>query len=203
LEEKVTFILAEALRPFLERSSQRHSHLCPRQVLGVRMGLAGAAVLGMPVPRSDKRLLAIVETDGCFVDGVEVSTGCTVGKRTLRVEDYGKVALTVVNIENGESIRLSPAAGVRERAGSYSRQALPGENRSYFQMLVGYQLMPAEELLTIRPVRLVRPVKEILSHPLARARCARCGEEIINERQKIQEGVTLCQSCAMGGYYQG
>ena len=29
------------LAELLERSSRRHSHLCPRQVLGVRMALAG------------------------------------------------------------------------------------------------------------------------------------------------------------------
>jgi formylmethanofuran dehydrogenase subunit E len=71
----------------LEESAARHSHLCPRQVLGVRIGLVGAAALGIDAPRLDKRLLVILETDGCFADGVEVTTGCSVGHRTLRVED--------------------------------------------------------------------------------------------------------------------
>ena len=31
----------------LEKSSQHHSHLCPRQILGVRIGLAGMAALGL------------------------------------------------------------------------------------------------------------------------------------------------------------
>lgn len=202
MEEKIDdFILVEGLRLFLEHSSQRHSHLCPRQVLGVRMGLAGAAALGMDVPRLDKKMLAIVETDGCFVDGVEVATGCSVGKRTLRVEDYGKVALTLVNVEKGECLRLSPREKVRERAGLFSRSVLRSEERTYYQMLVGYQLMPDEELLVIRPVKLVRPIQEIISHPAARAKCSRCGEEIINEREKAQDGVILCTSCALGGYY--
>ena len=57
-----------------EISSQRHSHLCPRQVLGVRIGLAGTHALGIEVPQKKKRLLIFVETDGCFTDGVEVAT---------------------------------------------------------------------------------------------------------------------------------
>ncbi len=35
------------------------------------MGLAGASALGLDVPRSDKGLLVILETDGCFADGIE------------------------------------------------------------------------------------------------------------------------------------
>jgi len=78
------------LQPLLEKSSRDHSHLCPRQILGVRMGLAGMAALGFDAPPDKKRLLVIVENDGCFADGVIAATNCTVGHRTLRVEDYGK-----------------------------------------------------------------------------------------------------------------
>ena len=38
------------LSRLLERSAARHSHLCPRQVLGVRMGMAGLAALGLEAP---------------------------------------------------------------------------------------------------------------------------------------------------------
>ena len=44
--------------------------------------------------------LIIVETDGCFVDGIEVSTGVTVGHRSLRVVDLGKIAATFVSLAN-------------------------------------------------------------------------------------------------------
>ena len=72
------------IQTLLEQASARHSHLCPRQVLGVRMALAGAAALGLELPRNDKTLLVIAETDGCFVDGLEVAAGVTPGHRTLR-----------------------------------------------------------------------------------------------------------------------
>src|SRR5512147_77469 len=96
------------LPTLLAASAARHSHLCPRQVLGVRTGLAGLAALSLLPPLRDKRLLVIVETDGCFTDGIEVSTGVAVGHRTLRVEDYGKIAATFVNIPTGEALRISP-----------------------------------------------------------------------------------------------
>ena len=80
------------LQELLRQSAELHRHLCPRQVLGVRMGLAAGQLLGLSLPQADKRLLTIVETDGCFTDGVAVAANCWVGRRTLRVLDYGKVA---------------------------------------------------------------------------------------------------------------
>src|SRR5439155_26987565 len=78
----------------------RH-HLCPRQVIGARMGLLAGELLGLELPQADKRLLVIVETDGCAADGVAVACNCWVGRRTLRVEDYGKVAATFVDTHTG------------------------------------------------------------------------------------------------------
>ena len=40
----------------LAQSVARHHHLCPRQVLGVRIGLAGARAVKLEVPRRDKRV---------------------------------------------------------------------------------------------------------------------------------------------------
>ena len=82
------------LANLLQRSASDHSHLCPRQVLGVRMGLAGLKVLGVEAPINAKTMLIIIETGGCFADGIRVATGATVGHRTMRVEDLGKIAAT-------------------------------------------------------------------------------------------------------------
>jgi formylmethanofuran dehydrogenase subunit E len=44
--------------PF-EALSRLHPRLCPRQVLGVRMGHQAGELLNLQVPRIDKRILAI------------------------------------------------------------------------------------------------------------------------------------------------
>ena len=182
---------------FLEACSAYHHHLCPRQVLGVRIGLAGAAGLGLPVPRLDKRLLVILESDGCFVDGVSVVTGCTVGHRTLRVEDYGKIAATFVDVVTEQALRLAPRLDVRQRAWAYA----PEENRRYFAQLQAYQVMPDEELLMVQAVRLTTPVSALVGRPGVRVNCAVCGEEIINQREIFFEGTPVCKACAGGAYY--
>ena len=43
----------------LDESSSRHKYLCPRQVLGARMELFAAELLGIELPRNAKRLLVI------------------------------------------------------------------------------------------------------------------------------------------------
>jgi len=186
------------LQHILARTSARHQHLCPRQILGARIGMAGGAALGLPLPRTDKRLLVILETDGCFADGVEVATGCTVGHRTLRVVDYGKIAATLIDTKTEEAIRLAPQLDVREKADLYA----PHEPRRYFAQLHAYQIMPDSELLTIQAVTLTTPVKALISRAGLRVNCATCGEEIINERELLCEGRPLCQSCAGNRYYQ-
>ncbi|UCH59740.1 MAG: hypothetical protein JSV61_16205 [Anaerolineales bacterium] len=186
------------LAQLLEMSAARHSHLCPRQVLGVRMGLAGGAALSLAVPRQDKRLMAILETDGCFADGVEVASGCTLGHRTLRVEDYGKVAATFVDVTNESAVRISPRPEIRQQAFMYTED----EERRYFAQLHAYQVMPTNELLVFQPVRLSKRVAQIVSRPGVRVNCTECGEEIINERE-IQRGeMILCQGCAGLAYYR-
>lgn len=191
-------MLSPVLQAILAESSARHSHLCPRQVLGARIGLAGGAALNLDLPRTDKQLLIFVESDGCFADGVEVATGCTMGHRTLRLEDYGKIAAVFVDIESERAVRVAPRLDVRERAYAYA----PSERRHYFVQLQGYQVMPDEELLTVQPVALTTPVAQIVSRPIVRANCDRCGEEIINEREIVGGGQTLCRSCAQPGYYR-
>ncbi|MCU0500940.1 MAG: FmdE family protein [Anaerolineae bacterium] len=188
----------QVLDEVLKLSAARHAHLCPRQVLGARMGLAGAAALGLEVPRQDKRLLVIAETDGCFLDGLEVACRVAAGRRTLRIEDYGKVAASFVDVQTGAAIRLAPQPDVRVRALDYA----PDERRHYFAQLIGYQIMPEEVLFSLTSVVLNTPVTDLISRAGVRTNCTACGEEIINEREMLVEGLAYCRSCAGQSYYQ-
>jgi formylmethanofuran dehydrogenase subunit E len=186
------------LSPLLQRSAARHSHLCPRQVLGVRMGLAGLAALHLDAPITKDTGLVIVETDGCFVDGIEVCTGATIGHRTLRVHDFGKIAATFVRVSTGQAIRISPSPSARARAGDYA----PGAPDRYVSQLEGYQTMPDQELFLFQEVALDPTLRALLGGPDLRVQCSRCGEEIINARELVDDGAVVCQPCSGGGYYR-
>ncbi len=186
------------LQSFLDLSSREHSHLCPRQILGVRIGLAGMSALGFDAPSDKKRLLVIAETDGCFVDGLTAATKCAVGHRTLRVEDYGKIAATFVDTQTGRALRVAPVIDIRQRACAYA----PEELRRYFAQMTAYQIMPDEEMFVVIEVQLATPIEAILSRPGLRVDCDVCGEEIMNEREIHRNGLALCRACAHGGYYR-
>jgi formylmethanofuran dehydrogenase subunit E len=190
----------ERLPELLNASARLHRHLCPRQVLGVRMGLVAGELLDLDIPQSarSKRLLTIVETDGCAVDGIAVATNCWVGQRTLRVEDYGKVAATFVDTQTHRALRIVPRGDARQSAHTYAPEAC---NR-WEAMLLGYQAMPWEELFLVQPVQLSIPLEKLVSHAGCKVQCEACHEEIINEREVFVAGRVLCRSCAGEGYYQ-
>ncbi len=197
---------AAVLEPLMAASSLLHRHLCPRQVLGIRIGLRGLRELGLIggdyLPRFDnhrKRLLTIVETDGCGADGVSAATDCWVGRRTLRVVDYGKVAATLVDVVSGRAVRVAPCAEARELARQYAPQA----RSRWHAYLEAYQIIPDEALLSVQPVILQESLAKILSRPSARAICGQCGEEIINERELVVGDRVLCRACGGERYYRG
>lgn len=182
----------------LARTAALHDHLCPRQVLGVRMGILAGELLGLDLPQTDKRLITFVETDGCFADGVSVAANCWLGRRTMRLIDYGKVAATFVDTETGYAIRIAPNPQARQVAAICA----PGERSRWHTMLEAYQVMPASELLCWQEVQLTLNIRALISRPGRRVNCAACGEEIINEREVMVDGKPVCRACSGDVYYQ-
>lgn len=185
------------LDELLARTAALHNHLCPRQVLGVRMGMLAGELLGLSLPQTDKRLYTFVETDGCFADGVSVATNCWLGRRTMRLMDYGKVAATFVDTKTEHAVRIAPSPDARRSA----LERAPHERSRWHSMLEAYQLMPAGELLRWRQVRLTLAMQTLISRPGVRVNCELCGEEILNEREIIVAGRTVCRACCEGAYY--
>jgi formylmethanofuran dehydrogenase subunit E len=187
------------LLSLLEASQMRHSKLCPRQVLGVRIALTGLKLLDIDpmTQRRNKALMVISETDGCFVDGLEVTAQVSVGYRSLRIEDYGKIAATFVDVSSGRTVRLRPAIGARELALSYCRE----EDRGYFGQLKAYQTMPDDQLLRAEWITLNQNIQQIMGSPRQRAYCIRCGEEVLNGREVSDSGLPTCRACTGQAYY--
>lgn len=186
------------LKQLLDLSAALHQHLCPRQVLGVRMGLYAGRLLDLALPQQDKRLWAFVETDGCFADGVSVATGCRPGRRTLRLMDYGKVAATFVDTETERAVRIWPNPDARARAVRH----FPDAPSAWQAQLEAYQIMPDTDLLNAAEVALNFSLRALISRPGVRVNCAVCGEEILNEREVWVDGRVCCRSCAGESYWR-
>jgi formylmethanofuran dehydrogenase subunit E len=188
----------DQLQDLLAKSASMHHHLCPRQVLGVQMGLFAGELLAINLPQKDKRLYAIAELDGCAVDGISVATNCWVGRRTLHIEDYGKLAATFVDTWTGTAVRIAPLPGIRAAALDYA----PEVKTKWEGQLMGYQNMPRSLLFHGEAVRLSTPIELIISQPGQKALCEICGEEVMNGREIKSGGNVICRSCAGFSYYQ-
>ncbi len=186
------------MRPFadlLRDAVAFHGHLCPGQVLGVRMALAGCRALGIAEPRSlGKNLVVFVEIDRCATDAIQAVTGCSLGKRTLKHLDYGKMAATFVHVPTGLAVRVAAREDAREGAAAYA----PGVADPRRAQIAAYQVMPEHELLTLHSV-IVLP--GWLDRPRVRVACERCGEGVNYGREVVSNGQTLCRPCFAGAYY--
>lgn len=175
-----------------------HDHVCPRQVLGLRMGLYAGELLGLDLPRVDKRLFVFVETDGCLADSISVATGCWLGHRTLRLIDHGKSAATFVDTQTGRAIRISAHPDARRRA----LDRIPDARSRWHAQRDAYQIMESADLLHADSVRLELDLAAIVSRPGTRVACAACGEDIVNERERVVRGMPHCRGCAGERYYR-
>ena len=78
----------------LERASEFHGHGGPFMVVGLRMGLEALRRLGAS-GWFDVRCRVELNwrpPDSCVIDGIQVSTGCTMGKHNIEVSDAEGVA---------------------------------------------------------------------------------------------------------------
>jgi formylmethanofuran dehydrogenase subunit E len=121
----------------------------------------------------------------------------SVGHRSLKIEDYGKIAATFVDVRSGEAVRVHLIPGVRELA----RRACPEATRAYFAQLRAYQIIPDRELLNAQWVTLNQDIRLIRGTPRQRSNCIQCGEEIINGREVMKNEMIICVACAGNAYY--
>lgn len=189
-----------------KESAKIHGHLCPGQVLGVRMSMLGLKKIGIKDPRGDdkKNLIVFVEIDRCATDAVQSVTGCSLGKRTLKFMDYGKMAATFVNLKTSRAVRIVAREDSRDKAKEY----FPEIADKYEAQLEAYKIMTDKELFDVMEVSINIKKENLSGKPSGRVKCGKCNEyvqvadPILRERRGVKKGEKiLCRPCASGGYY--
>jgi len=184
----------------LQESVKIHGHLCAGQVLGVRMSMLGLREIGISDPKGADRksLIVFVEMDRCATDAVQSVTGCSLGKRSMKFLDYGKMAATYLNTKTGKAMRIVAREDSRVKA----KELFPEIENKYAGQLEAYKIMPDEELFDVTEVVVkVRP-EDMPGRPMRRVQCDSCGEHVQDMREVYRDGKALCTPCASGGYYE-
>ena len=183
----------------LNESVKIHGHLCPGQVLGVKMSILGLRATGIEEPKGKdrKNIIVFVEMDRCATDAVQSVTGCSLGHRTMKFMDYGKMAATFVNLKTGKAVRVVAKEEAREKAKEY----FPDIDDKYKAQLEAYKIMSDKELFEVMNVRISIKPEDMPGRPLKRIPCDICGEYVQDMREIHKNGRVLCKPCAGGGYY--
>ena len=147
-----------------------HGHICPGLAIGFRAATAGMAWLDEK-RSEDEEIVAIVETDACSADAVQVLTGCTFGKGNFIYKDYGKMALTLLSRNSGQGVRI----------------VLKGETAR-----PDAEHMAQDVLFTIRETTIKLPDRATVEPSVS---CPGCGEPVMKSKmEKVGERL-LCRGC--------
>ena len=190
----------EAFEVLLESSADTHGHLCPGQVVGVRMAMLGCRLIGLDEPRRHdqiKKLIIYVEMDRCTADAVAHVTGVKLGRRSLKFMDYGIMAATFVNLETGKTFRVVSTEEARSLAGAYAPEIV----EKYPQQLEAYKRRPDSVLFRVQQVKVKINECDLPGPTRYKATCSCCGQVVRDQREAIKDGKVLCKPCAQGCYF--
>lgn len=196
----------------LEISGLLHGHFCPGSAMGVKA--ATRAVKEIDVKSTGmEEVVAIVETNACFSDAVQMVTGCSFGNNALIYRDYGKTAVTLAR-RTGDAVRVALKPGgsplqknpeaselfkkvVQERRGTEEDSARL--RHLWIELAFGMLDEPDEEFFTIQRLKAEVPS---YARIFASVKCSACGENIMEPRARVKDGQPVCLGCSDHDYFQ-
>lgn len=173
---------------YLKQAGDFHGHICAGIVFGTRISLAAMKYLGLDPDVKNKNLIVYAEIDRCMTDAVQVVSGCHMGHRSLKYVDYGKFAATFINTDTGQAVRGT----IKE---SFKSSDAVDE---LIKIVAG---LPEEAVVVLQPVRVSVPETDLPGFPRQTAVCDVCSERVMDGRDVVKNGQTLCRACAGGKYY--
>ncbi|MGQ9523195.1 MAG: FmdE family protein, partial [Anaerolineae bacterium] len=204
------------LKGLLEKAGELHGHFCPFLALGVRAGLAAIRALGIQENLGMEEVIAILECNNCFSDGIQAVTGCTFGNNALIYRDVGKTAVTLAR-RDGTAVRVALRTeymeGFQDRLPEEGsalfrkivqehQEATPEEQQRLMELWteVSYRQLeiPEDELFTVQHLTIPVPPR---SRIFASVRCAVCGESVMETRARVKDGQFVCIPCAEAEHY--
>jgi len=211
-------LLAEGdLERLLDKAAEIHGHYCSHVALGVRATHVAFRELGITESAGMEEILAVVECNNCFVDGIQAVSGCTLGNNALIYKDLGKTAATFIKRKEDKAVRVVVTYGPDEMERDpdaeeamvlfdravKKREKLSKTERERMMELwtkISFAMLtkPENEVFSIKKVK-----PEIVEYaPIFESiKCSVCGEAVMETRVRIKEEKPGCISCANDNYW--
>ncbi|MEE8401341.1 MAG: FmdE family protein [Candidatus Hydrothermarchaeaceae archaeon] len=187
------------MKELLKLAVALHGHLAPGLALGIRMGTIGLKKLD--TKKGSKKLIGISETGRCLGDGMQVSTGCTLGHGSAMVKHYGKLALTLGRVDSMRGVRIALKNDAYKISPVLKKWMMRGGklSRDEEKELGGILLNLDEKHLDIKDVELMLG-QNFENSPIVK--CKKCEDLIPMALSVEKDGDIICEMCAGEGYYR-
>ena len=211
-EEIESLIRKGDLEALLLKAAELHGHFCSYLAYGVKASYVAVKELGIKNTGMEE-VIAIVETNNCFSDGVQIVTGCTFGNNGLIYRDVGKTAVTVAK-RDGTAIRIvldpiyeesikeeySEANKLWEKIVVKREEATREEHekmmRLYAEMAFKELKKPADKMFKITRMKIKTPEYAPIFNSTV---CPICKETTY--KPVMHNGKLVCIDCAEADYY--
>jgi formylmethanofuran dehydrogenase subunit E len=196
------------LNGLLRKAGELHGHWCNYLAYGVMAGYYGVKEMGVTNTGMEE-VIAIVETNNCFSDGVQMITGCSLGNNSLIYRDWGKTAVTITR-RDGQAIRLALDPDFEDSPGQEYPDAYelfdklvakrePAQPEEYSKMMQLFSEMSAKEL-SVPFSKMFRITKMTIDIPeyapiFESKKCSVCGENVMQTRIIGKDGKYFCIGC--------
>jgi formylmethanofuran dehydrogenase subunit E len=209
-----TLIEKDDLRALLEKAGELHGHYCPFIALGVKAGTLAMQELKEPNTGFEE-IVAIISTNNCFSDGIQITTGCTFGNNALIYKDHGITTFTLAS-RAGKAIRIDvlddamadvrkrhpETMELRDKLVKRREKAAPGEREKLSKLWgeIALEMIdaPADKVFKIERIELAPPRYAPM---LDSVNCSKCGVRIMESKARIRGGKPVCLECSDEDYY--
>jgi len=158
-----------------EKAVAFHGHTCPGLAMGVRAAVEAIKILDVDMS-VDNDLYCVVENSACYIDGIQLVAGCTLGKGNLAIRNTGKSAFNFYS--QGKAVRLI-----------YIEPEVKLDRPERIEQILN---APIEQIYSISQPKFPRPEKN-KRKPLRV--CAVCGESASEDKMLEVDGKYYCADC--------
>jgi len=201
----------------LEMAGMLHGHYCVGLALGVKAVEVGFTRLGISDNTGMEEIMAVVECNNCFVDGIQFASGCSLGNNALVYKDLGKTAVTFYRRGSDEAVRLC-VKSFEIKTGSKEEQKEAQElfdkavkRREKLSVVESKRLkvlsiqrsfavirQPDEDVFTISEC----DVPGLSFAPIFDSQeCCVCAEKVMETKAGFRNGKPICRTCSQEEFH--
>ncbi len=163
----------------MKKATVFHGHLCPGIAIGV---LAAKYALEQGYEHSlDEEIVAVVETDNCSIDALQILLGTTFGKGNLIHKDFGKNNYSFYNRKTQKGIRLA----LKQEISNYKDLSRDEKIQKLLEL-------EPESVFDIREIEFNPPGLALIDESVP---CKMCGELTMESRIINYQGNIVCIPC--------